>query len=217
MSHNADRLLLRQALERDPKAVRALVKQLTPVIQARVARVLLRREGAARGRDVRQEVEDLAQEVFVGLFSQQAKTLRAWDPERGMSLRNFAGLVAERQTISILRSGKRSPWTEDPTLDEQFSATPDARPTPEAQTASRDLYCHLLDALRMRLSPLGLQLFEWLFIEQRTVEEICQLAHMKPGAVYAWRSRLAKLARQLVHDLSESGMAKRTPDRGREK
>src|SRR5687768_1618744 len=83
-----------------------------------VARGLARRMVKARGRDLRQEVEDLTQEVFVALFADDARALRLWDPARGASLANFVGLLAEREVASILRSGRRSPWTEDPTASD---------------------------------------------------------------------------------------------------
>src|SRR5262245_39126253 len=114
-----------RALAGDDQALNRLVAMLTPVIQSRVARGLLsRRVGSASGRNVRQEVEDLTQEVFLVLFADGGKVLRSWEPERGLTLPNFVGLVAERQTASILRSGKRNPWREDPTLAEDFEQMP---------------------------------------------------------------------------------------------
>ena len=53
--------LVSRALAVDAAAVRQLVDLLTPVIQRRAARALLRRPRRA-DRDIRQEVEDLAQE-----------------------------------------------------------------------------------------------------------------------------------------------------------
>src|SRR4051812_48339802 len=96
--------LARRALEGDPIALSSLVATLTPVVQARVARTLLaRRSLLAGGRSVREEVEDLSQEIFLALFDRNARVLRSWEPERGLSLLNFVGLVAERQVLSFLR------------------------------------------------------------------------------------------------------------------
>src|SRR5262245_29160958 len=92
----SDDQLLRRALGGDETALSALVARLTPVIQARVARCLLRRAGAAGSR-LRQDVKDLVQEVFVALFEGRGRILLGWDPRRGLSLDNFVGLVAERQ------------------------------------------------------------------------------------------------------------------------
>src|ERR1700742_4584307 len=112
--------LTRRALDGDQAALASLVAVLTPVIQARVARTLLaRRSFQSGGRSVRQEVEDLTQEVWVALFAREARVLRSWDAERGLSLPNFVGLVAERQVISFLRSGRRNPWKEEPSFTDE--------------------------------------------------------------------------------------------------
>ena len=63
--------VVRDALSGDRKALRELVDALTPVIQARVVRALLRRRGQAAGRDIRQEVEDMTQDVFSALFAHE--------------------------------------------------------------------------------------------------------------------------------------------------
>lgn len=193
------------ALAGDRGARRELVRRLAPVVQARVARALLRRQSAALGRTVRQEVEDFSQDVFVALFEDGGRTLRAWQPERGLSLENFVGLVAERQAISLLRSGRRSPWTEDPTLPEELEGgldggQPDTR-GPESLAASRELYARLLERLEAAVSPLGLQLFRLLLVQQRPIPEVCRQMSMSPDAIYAWRSRLGKLVRKLAADL----------------
>ncbi len=198
-----------RALAGDQAALTRLVDDLTPVIQARVARVLLlRRQGASAGRDVRQEVEDLTQEVFLILFDDGGKVLRGWSPERGLSLRNFAGLVAERRTVSILRSGKRSPWKEDPTFAEELDE-PAPTPGPEAAAASRETLRLLLHRLTEELSPLGRQLFELLFLQELPVREVIDRTGMSSDAIYAWRSRLRRLARRILADLSETATAAR--------
>ena len=129
--------LVRRALAADQSALTRLVAILTPVVQARVARTLLaRRSLLAGGRNVRQEVEDLAQEVFLSLFSRDSHILRSWQSERGLGLESFVGLVTERHVVSFLRSGRRNPNRETPTLMEDLEpAAPDRGP--EEVTASR--------------------------------------------------------------------------------
>lgn len=207
--------LIRPALAGEEPALTRLVQGLTPVIQSRVARsLLLRRTGTAAGRDVRQEVEDLTQEIFLVLFADGGKVLRSWQPDRGLSLLNFVGLVAERQTASILRSGRRSPWKEDPTLVEDLDqVAPDS--DPEEIVASREQLRHLLHRLTEELTPLGRQLFDLLFLRELPFEEVTRQTGMSPDAVYAWRSRLRRLARRLLDETSETRLAPRTPVRDR--
>lgn len=208
---------VRKALAGDEPALDRLVRTLTPVIQSRVARgLLLRRTGTAAGRNVRQEVEDIAQEIFLVLFADDGKVLRSWQPERGLSLPNFVGLVAERQTASILRSGKRSPWKEDPTLPEDVDQTAQAPESgPEEVATSREQLKLLLHRLTGELSPLGRQLFDLLFLRELPLEEVTRRTGMSPDAVYAWRSRLRRLARRLLDEPSETRREPRNPVRDR--
>jgi RNA polymerase sigma-70 factor (ECF subfamily) len=179
-----------------------------------VARALLRRATAASGRNIRQEVEDLTQEVFAALFAENGKALRAWDPSRGLSLMNFVGYVAERQVASIMRTARRSPWTEDPTLSEELDGPADM-PDQELRLSSRQALGALLDRLREELSPLGLSLFEQLFVHQRSVPEVCEQLRMSRDAVYAWQSRLGRLARKLGAEInSDSPAQPRMPKAG---
>ena len=203
---------VQRALGGDAGAVRALVDHLTPVIQARVARSLLRRQNRAGGRDVRQEIEDIAQEVFVALFAEDGRVLRNWEPDRGLSLRNFVGLVAERQTASILRSGRRSPWTEDPTESPALERMSGGEQQLERRILNRNLLSAVVERLRAELSPKGLHLFELLMVEQRDIPEVCEAAGMKRDAVYAWRSRLARRVRNLAAELSASTPPARIPE-----
>jgi RNA polymerase sigma factor (sigma-70 family) len=195
------RELIEQALARRPEAARQLVDRLYPAIQSRVARVLYR-AGRASGRNARQEVEDMVQDVFASLFEHDGRALRAWDPARGLPVEQFAALLAERHVVSVLRSGRRSPWTEDPTLDTTLELKGDPTASPEPALLSRELLAALLDRLRMALSPLGMHLFELIYVDQREVEEVAVTMKMTADAVYAWRSRLRKLVAALLAELS---------------
>lgn len=202
---------VRRALAGDEPALTRLVRTLTPVIQSRVARgLLLRRTGTASGRNIRQEVEDLTQEIFLVLFADSGKVLRSWQPERGLSLLNFVGLVAERQTASILRNGKRSPWKEDPTLPEDFHQAAQES-GPEEIAASREQLKLLLHRLTEELSPLGRHLFDLLFLRELPVDEVVRRTDMSPDAVYAWRSRLRRLAGRLLDEMSDNQLEERRP------
>lgn len=202
MDHEHKRQQLRRALAGDGAALDHLVETLTPIIQARVARGLkLWLVGSAAGRSVRQEVEDLAQEVFVVLFAEDGKVLRRWQPELGLSLENYVGLVAERQTASVMRSGRRSPWKEDPTFSEELDGeVPES--DPEEAAASREELRLLVQGLYEILSPLGRRLFDLLYLRQLSVADVAATTGMNTDAVYAWRSRLRRQALDLRRKLS---------------
>lgn len=196
--------LVQDALAGDQAALTRLVAVLTPVIQARTARTLLaNRSRLASERNVRQDVEDLTQDVFLSLFDNGARVLRNWQAERGLSLENFVGLVSERYVISFLRSGKRNPWKEEPSLMESLDLAALDR-GPEEVTAGREELRLLLDRLREKLSPLGQRLFELLFVQEMSPEETMAASGLSADAVYAWRSRLRRLARELLAEMSRN-------------
>lgn len=202
---------LNRALSGDRAALCELVDLFSPVIQKRVARVLLaRRQGAASGRDIHQETQDLSQEVFLTLFADDGRVLRNWSPERGLSLPNFVGLVAERRAGCILRSGKHSPWRDDPTLIEELDQADDDR-GPEMAAASRQTLELLLERMKEALSPLGRQLFELLFLRELTPDEVANRTTLSLAAVYAWQSRLRRLARRLLAELSNPAGERQRP------
>jgi DNA-directed RNA polymerase specialized sigma24 family protein len=200
----AQRQLIEQALAREPAAVRALVDLLSPVIERRVAAALSRR---APGRDVRVEVEDVTQEVFLSLFAAGGKPLRAWDPARGMSLPNFVGLLAQHQVASILRTGRTQPFRDEPTEAATLERVPDVGPAPEAVVGSREQMVRLLERLRAQLSPRGLELFQRLIVEEEPVEALVAATGLTRDALYQWRSRLAKLVRQLAAEESDAPLS----------
>lgn len=205
---------LRRALDGGAEHVRPLVAALTPHVQVRIARVLHRHRGRAAGRTLRQEVDDLSQETFVELFEHGARTLRSWDPSRGLPLASFVQVVAERVTLSVLRSGRRSPWTEDPVEDAGADLAPDSGTRPDRRVASREALVQVLERLKQELSPRGWELFHALFVEEREVPAICEAFAMQPDAVYAWRSRLGKRIRALAAEIeppSDPRLPGRTP------
>jgi hypothetical protein len=183
------------------QAARRLVDALTPSVRAGVAEELLLRR-SRRGREPRQEVEDITQSVLLYLFANGARALLRWDPARGRELKSFVGLVARRVTAATLRSRRRSPWSDDPVLPEDLdeqNATPTAGP--ESSAVSRDMLAALTDRVRARLTARGVEMFEMLFLDERPTEDICALTGMAPHAVYRWRGRLSQMVKEIAAEL----------------
>ena len=190
--------LLRRMLAGDKAAAVGLVELLSPVVHARVARTLLRSgKGPRQGRDLRQDIEDLVQEVFAELLAGGGRLLRAWDPSRGLSLTNFCGLLAENHVKSVLRSGRRSPWSEEATEGPSIERAVGAAASPHAHVASRELLGKVVERLHAELTPAGVEMFRMLVVEELSVEDVCERTGSSADAVYAWRSRLGKLARRI--------------------
>lgn len=197
--------VVHDAIRGDRGALRAFVAAMSPVIQARVVRGLLRRRPAREHRDIRQEVEDMTQEVFGALFAHDARALRAWDPERGLSLANFVGLIADRQVVSILRSNRRNPWQDVPEELDDLERGTDPVASAAPQLESRRTLELLLDRMREALSPRGLELFQRLYVDEEPIEEVAQVMGMTRDAVYAWRNRVTKIVQRFAAEIRDDG------------
>ncbi len=181
---------LPRLLAGDRAAITEFVASMTPIIQARAARVLLK--GASR--DIRRDVEDHSQDVFAHLFADGAKVLKRYDSSHGLSLRNYVGLIAERRVISSLRSSKTNPWRESVSLDDE-PVLVCGHGTPETEAADASALGALMTELRNTLSDQGWQLFQLLYVQDLSVADVIDETGLSNDAVYAWRSRLRKAAR----------------------
>lgn len=187
---------IERALDGDVEAVRALVRALTPVVQARVARVLLRSGAAWRGSLLQQDVADLTQDVLASLFAGEGRALRSWDPDVG-ALAGFVGMIAEREAISRVRRRRRNPMTESPTEGEALERAVGSADA-EEQLLTRSTLAGVLAGLERVLSPLGLHVFRLLFVEEADVETACRELSMSAESLYQWRTRIRRAARELA-------------------
>jgi RNA polymerase sigma factor (sigma-70 family) len=210
---------LARALAGDRAAAESLVRALMPVVQVRVYGALAARRGAARSRDIRQEVEDLTQEVLMRVFADDMRVLRSWDAARGLSLKGFVGLVSEREVGHVLKSARRSPFTADPTDVADLERAAGSAHGPESALASRQNWDRVWERLKSELTPKGHELFRLIVLEERTVEEVSRELGMQPDAVYDWRSRLTKRIRAAAEsvgaiEMSEKDSARATGKEG---
>jgi RNA polymerase sigma-70 factor (ECF subfamily) len=203
MSRPLDRELVDRALAKDQASLDRLLELVVPALYLRVAFVLRRRAAAARGRDVRQELDDMVQDVLLRLFADRGKILRDWDPERGLTIERFVGLVAERHIASQLRSHRRNPWTEDPTLAELLNEQEDLAPSAEVRFANREMCELILDRLRARLSPLALHLFYALIVDGRDVGTVAAETKLPKRAMYNWKHRLLRTVHEIAGEIEK--------------
>lgn len=188
------------SLAGNASALTSLVGLLTPIVRARIARLLMRSVGR-QGRDIASEVDDLSQEFFLHLFSSDGRLLRNWEPLRGLSLENYVGLLATRATISTLRSRKKSPYTEQPADPSTLAETGGQVRSAGESVDSRDLLERLATELRARLTETGFEMFYRLYVWEQTPKEIEDQTGMRLEAIYQWRTRLAKRAREVRSEL----------------
>lgn len=200
--------LVQRARSGDRSAERELIRTLTPIIRGAAGRTMRRFTGRLSAADV----DDVTQTVLVGLFTSGDGALSRWDPERGLGLSGFVSLVATRETISIFRNRRRRAQAEVPTQREALDETPDAGVEPEAAASARWTITALLERVRGRVSARGGQLFDLLFLEQRSPEEIAALTGIALPGIYTWSSRLSRLGREVAAELeSDTPVVERRP------
>lgn len=188
--------LIERAVAQDPRAVREFLELIAPVIRMRVGRVMLAR--GIRSRNVREEVMDLTQDVLATLFKEDARVLRAWDPARGLSLKNYVGMVAERHAHTVMSSRVRNPWFEEP-VDEH--PRPGSSRGHEEAVAAKDLWAHAARRVEVGLSETGRAIFRLMYIEGMSNREISDQLGMSLSAVQQWRTRTRRALREEITSL----------------
>jgi RNA polymerase sigma factor (sigma-70 family) len=205
-----DERLVTAALAGQPTARRQLASRLLGTIQREVVAVL-RRASSLQGRDPKQEVQELTQDVLVALFEREGQELRRWDPQRGRNLDSFVRLVARRRVARILGQRRGNPWADQP-VDPQVADAEERNDDDLLhRLEDRSMLGHVLDHLYAQLGDRDLELFELLFVDERDPREVADALGMTRGAVNAWSYRTRKLAREFaVSSLDESPAKERT-------
>ncbi|MEM6993007.1 MAG: sigma-70 family RNA polymerase sigma factor [Myxococcota bacterium] len=191
-SLSPDERLVADALAGDPARQRDLSSRLLDSVQREVAFSLSRR-GAIGGRDLRQELRDLVQEILVGLFSDDGRELRRWDPTRGRSLDSFVRLVARRRVARALQRPARDPVVAAVDAIGDHDAGDDSALLRRLE--DRQVLDSVLQALFARMTERDHELFELLYVDQSEPEIVATQMGMSRGAVNAWSYRMRKLAR----------------------
>jgi RNA polymerase sigma-70 factor (ECF subfamily) len=153
-------------------------------------------------RNLRPEIEDLTQEILLSLFAREGRKLDQWEPERG-SLEGFIGAVARNHVLSVLRSRRANPFTQQSTdpsdLDEKADSS--RSDSMARSTEARQSLEILAERLQERLSSLGMQLFQMLFVAEEDVSEVIRKTGLSADAIYQWRARIKKIALEVQGEL----------------
>lgn len=187
------RELIRRALGGDEESLDELFDEISSPIHRSVACMLRRwRKGASSARQVRQEVEDLVQEVLLHLFEKDGKALLAWDPAVA-DLTTYVGHIARSRAAMVLRS-PRSPWREHPVADDAVPEEPDSA-NPEHEAAVRDLWRQIYLCLAAKFKPRDFLLFRQLVVGQEKAKAAAEQLGEKLNNIHKWLSRIRGRAR----------------------
>jgi RNA polymerase sigma-70 factor (ECF subfamily) len=177
--------LVKAALQNDDEAARALVRQLYPL----VAKIV-------RGhRPRRTSEEDLCQMIFIKVFQKLSQF------SGSVPLEHWVSRVAVNTCLNQIESEKVRPEVrhadlsiEEQAVVENLASSSDEL-APDQQFASRQLVEHLLTALK----PVERLAIDLLYLQGRSVEEICKITGWSASLVKvrAFRAR-QKMKRQLA-------------------
>lgn len=187
------KVMIERAADGHAPSRKALIDRLLPVVHARVRRQLARGQYGLSGVNDR----DLAQEVWLTLWKDDARQLRGWDAARGASLEGYVGMVADREVGNQRQRGnaaKRSVHLVS--LQETDEATNAL--DPESVAIEKDLRQHVIDHLSENLPAKGLAVFRFLYSDGMSPDEVAAVLNVKRQVVYNWQHKIRMLARDVL-------------------
>ena len=200
----AEEVALLEAASNGGRAeVDALVRYLTPYIQKRVAHELLRRGHGQRR--IRWDVEDGVHEVWAHLLDSDWRILRRWDPKREVPLKSFVAMVTTHHLIDVQRSGRKTPFLEEPAPVGDLERDSPLVEDIEQRTEQKSFLSKLLNRLRERLSPAAWEIFGVMYLEDMEVAEAASRTGMTVSSVYSHRKRISKIAHQVAAQIAQDG------------
>lgn len=186
-------LELQSVIRGDPQAVRAFIREFVPLFQSVFRRKVV---GSWRAQE-----EDLLQEILVAIFAHQARALRAWDPQKGRTLKTFLQVFAEQRTVDWLRRRYRDA-REEPTEGSALLRQADADQPAEPRDAPEWLE-PLFARFRAEISPEDQRIVELSYMDGLSVREIAKQLNLTDDAVYQRRHRLKLRLLKMKTELSE--------------
>ena len=181
---------LERVRDNDQEASRSLVEHLYPLV-IRIVRAHLPRRVAE---------EDLAQEVFIKMFTRLAQYQGA------VPFPHWVSRIAVTTCIDHLRSQKRRPEFRWADLSETETDVLEAVTTNEADVAPDDAYSakELVHKLLDSLSPDDRLVIQFLDLEQKTIAEIAALTGWNQSLIKVRAFRARRKLQKLFKDLKKT-------------
>lgn len=195
-TRHADLDLIARAAGGDRKSRAHLAARLDPAIHGRVARVLRRLTPAWA-----EDADDVAQAIWVVLLKDDARQLRAYRPERGISLEAYAAMIAEREVrnhIARATAAKRGAARRAELSDEIAAATAAPTPSPEDHVVATDLAESLVEALVLHFPERARNVMTLCFEREESADAAARSLEMPSQQIYNWVFRLRKASRAFL-------------------
>jgi DNA-directed RNA polymerase specialized sigma24 family protein len=182
LSAKANRDLWALARGGDRAAYAALVLRFSPQMRASLRGVVGRSRHWTRARP--EDIADLLQELHVLLLSRGPAFLDPSVSDSNSGIEVAFRLAAKRVARSYLRSGRRSAWAESPSADDVNELATSEEPDQALQARDR-----LRRAFAAAGGSRGRAIVQALYVEGRTLDEICQCWHVSRNSIYCVATR----------------------------
>lgn len=189
-SANVTPALLRAVRRGDQRAARQLVEMLYPLVITIVRRHLPRSEAE----------EDLCQEVFLKMFTR----LKQYSGEKAFD--HWVSKIALHTCYDKLRKLSRRKVMSYAELDADestFLFPAESLTTPQSLEGSPGLACDLLERLLAHLNPRETMIIRLLDLEEKSVNEICDLIDWKASRVRVTAMRARRKLGVLLQELEK--------------
>ena len=189
----ADVTLIDLALAGKPAMARRLVSRLQPAIARRVERVLRRLTPTWL-----HDGPDIVQSVWVVLWKEDGRQLRAFAPIRGVSLEAYVAMIAEREVrnhIARVCAAKRCSGPRITLTDEVVAGLRSTEACPEETLMAADLAGALFERLEARLPCRGQAVLRTCVGQEETPESTARVLEMPSQQVYNWMHRIRNASR----------------------
>lgn len=204
--------IIAQAIAGDQAALNLLLEAIDQAARPAIGAVLRQRR-IYLVLDAKEEMDELLQEVFLKLWDDDGKRLRAWDPTRA-SFATYVGTIAENHAKDRYdRRREQLPANDDDQLE-----PPPASEDPQERAARIDLYQKILIGMRAKLkNQKQTEMFRLIIELGLDVDEICQRTGMTDGAVYQWREFFRKLGGEVRKEIESNPDPSRRMKPGKKK
>ncbi|MFN3201939.1 MAG: RNA polymerase sigma factor [Bradymonadia bacterium] len=195
-AQDQDKRLITEALSGDRTSMQQIIRRLLPVIQSRVRVYLSRRSGQRLGG---QDADDLIQEIWLALIKDEGRVLMAYDPDRGMSLEGYTGLICRRELwrrAESSQSERRGGHLKLVELDEARDTQ--SQENPEQLTVARGDLKRLYTYLMTELPPRGQLVLMALYEDGLSAEQAAEFVGVTKQVIYNWQHKIRKLSRAFL-------------------
>jgi len=181
--------LLAAVLSGDSRASKRFVQRYTPVIEARVRRILF----GARGRVSDDDIQDMVGEIWVSLLDNDMRPLRRFNPNRCIKVSTWVALLARNKTIDKLRTTHGRTVSMDDVNNGHEPASPS--PLPNELLERREHHTLAVQAMD-QLNEEDRRFMQAWYLEGIEPEQLAVIFGIAIGTVY---SRRFKIQAKLTH------------------